>query len=142
MPRPVAMRFVTLDNGCMVCISHKPRHCGYLQKGWVINGKLVLEQFHRFIYKARVGPIPEGFDIDHLCHNRLCCNPEHLECLSKDEHRRRPKYTSKWGKSTQARLVWDQGGITRKELATLFGVPYTTARSWVQKWSKNVPVEV
>jgi transposase len=39
-------------------------------------------------------------------------------------------------------LVWDQGGITRKELATLFSVPYTTARSWVQKWSKNVPVEV
>ena len=34
---------------------------------------------HRLAYEAFVGPIPEGFTIDHLCRNRGCINPEHLE---------------------------------------------------------------
>jgi hypothetical protein len=34
---------------------------------------------HRMSYEAFVGPIPDGLQIDHLCRNRACCNPEHLE---------------------------------------------------------------
>lgn len=34
---------------------------------------------HRVVYEALVGPIPEGLDLDHLCRNRICCNPKHLE---------------------------------------------------------------
>jgi len=33
---------------------------------------------HRVVYAALVGSIPEGALIDHLCHNKPCCNPEHL----------------------------------------------------------------
>jgi hypothetical protein len=34
---------------------------------------------HRFGYQRYVGFIPGGLDLDHLCRNRRCVNPEHLE---------------------------------------------------------------
>lgn len=34
---------------------------------------------HRLMYALRVGPIPDGLVVDHLCRNTVCCNPDHLE---------------------------------------------------------------
>lgn len=34
---------------------------------------------HRVAYTALVGPIPDGMTIDHLCRNKQCVNPAHLE---------------------------------------------------------------
>jgi hypothetical protein len=38
---------------------------------------------HRPFYVEHRGPIPEGMDLDHLCRNRQCVNPEHLEPVSR-----------------------------------------------------------
>lgn len=34
---------------------------------------------HRAAFEISNGPVPEGLELDHLCRNRACCNPEHLE---------------------------------------------------------------
>lgn len=36
----------------------------------------------RYAYESQRGPVPEGLVIDHLCRNRACCNPAHLEPVS------------------------------------------------------------
>lgn len=37
---------------------------------------------HRLMYEAVRGPIPDGLQLDHLCRNRACCNPDHLEAVT------------------------------------------------------------
>jgi len=44
---------------------------------------------HRFAWENLVGPIPEGFVIDHLCRNKPCVNPDHLEPVTPGENIRR-----------------------------------------------------
>lgn len=44
---------------------------------------------HRAAYELLVGPIPPGLDIDHLCRNRKCVNPAHLEPVTRSENLRR-----------------------------------------------------
>lgn len=43
-------------------------------------------QAHRWAYEHYVGPIPDGAVIDHLCRNRLCVNPDHLEPVTNREN--------------------------------------------------------
>lgn len=70
-----------------------------------VDGKI--RRFHRAIYEHFVGPIPEGYTVDHDCHNRdagcpggrfdphrLCCNPAHLVArTSVDNAAQSPNWT-------------------------------------------------
>ena len=38
---------------------------------------------HRAAWELLVGPIPDGLEIDHLCRVRSCCNPDHLEPVTR-----------------------------------------------------------
>ena len=44
---------------------------------------------HRFAYQALTGSIPDDLPLDHLCRNRRCVNPEHLEPVALAENKRR-----------------------------------------------------
>jgi HNH endonuclease len=41
---------------------------------------------HRVVYELLEGPIPEGLDLDHLCRNRGCVKPGHLEAVTRKEN--------------------------------------------------------
>ena len=44
---------------------------------------------HRLVYVTAIGPVPDGLELDHLCRNRACANPDHLEVVTHDENMRR-----------------------------------------------------
>lgn len=60
-----------------------PNSTGYGQFA-PIRGRKVLA--HRFAYEALIGPIADGLYLDHLCRNRLCVNPDHLEPVTNREN--------------------------------------------------------
>jgi hypothetical protein len=41
-----------------------------------------LDYAHRIAYTEFVGPIPGGCQVDHLCFNHICVNPDHLEAVT------------------------------------------------------------
>lgn len=63
---------------------------------WVWTGKINRRGYgyagpnnraaHRILYELHVGPIPDGLVIDHLCRNKLCVNPAHLEPVTPKEN--------------------------------------------------------
>ena len=70
----VTFRF--LDNGCWEW--HGPLHRGYGQASR--NGVSV--RAHRAMYEQLTGvSIPEQMTVDHICRNRACVNPDHMELV-------------------------------------------------------------
>jgi hypothetical protein len=56
---------------------------------WIGDGKSV--RAHRFAYELLVRPIPSGLTIDHLCRNRRCVNPAHMDpCTAGENAKRSP----------------------------------------------------
>jgi len=49
---------------------------------------------HRVAYELTVGPVPESLQLNHLCRNRGCVNPAHLEPVTASENKRRAWETS------------------------------------------------
>lgn len=80
----MARRTTLNGDGCMVWTG--PIDTGGYGRAW-IGGKRVLT--HRASYEMHRGPIQDGKQIDHLCRNRPCMNPWHLEVVDPVTNTRR-----------------------------------------------------
>jgi hypothetical protein len=65
---------------------------GYGHVGWGKrrDGKMAMRAAHKLVYELLTGrAIREGLQSDHLCRTRCCCNPGHIEPVTKLENFRR-----------------------------------------------------
>lgn len=93
---------------------------------------------HRVFYKNLVGPIPAGLEIDHLCRNKPCVNPAHLEAVTRAENTRRAHARLSPEDIAKIRDLYNQGAY-KKELARQFGVSTTHIRRIVTGKAWRVP---
>jgi len=49
-----------------------------------LNGKMKLA--HILSYEDKFGKTPDGLELNHICRNRKCCNPDHLEAITHSEN--------------------------------------------------------
>ena len=55
---------------------------GHTRGGYgLVRHEARLKSAHRVVYEALRGPIQDGLMLDHLCRNRGCVNPDHLEAV-------------------------------------------------------------
>ena len=78
-----------------------------------LNGKLWLA--HRVSYEWSKGPIPEGLEIDHICRNPSCINPNHLEAVTHLENIRRGETGKKTGEKNRQKTHCPQGHLYNEE---------------------------
>jgi hypothetical protein len=74
---------IRLANGCLVWRRPMAASRKYAVMGTLAeNGRGLYAMVHRLAYRLDRGPIPLHLELDHLCRNQACSNPEHLEAVS------------------------------------------------------------
>lgn len=83
---------VDIRDGCWEWLGdHSPNGYPYTVREKQGENKGKRRGAHRVAYEYLKGSIPEGFDLDHLCRNRGCVNPDHLEPVTRRENLLRGK---------------------------------------------------
>ena len=79
---------------------------------------------HKSVYELLISKVPKGLELDHLCRNKSCVNPEHLEVVTRLENLRRRVWSPTRKKRTyckngghlliEGNLYWSNGRRTCK----------------------------
>lgn len=95
---------------------------GYIQLPRTENGKRIWPQAHRVRYEAAHGPVDPELVIDHLCRNRACCNPAHMEAVTRAENLRRGVVAKLTPAQVNEIRALKGSGLTHREIGLRFDV--------------------
>lgn len=121
--RDQSPKWVEEDHGyltpCRIWQRAKDQH-GY-GKTWVPERKSH-SSVHRLIYEEEIGPIPDGYEIDHLCGQRACGQVDHLEAITKAENLWRGLMFKAGLTSSQLLSLreWMKDNLTEEQLGSLW----------------------
>lgn len=101
----------------------------WIFKGGLCKGYGVIERFgktmsaHRYFYIKYKGNIQNKLQIDHLCRNTKCVNPEHLEVVTHTENMRRI-ISNKISKelSDKIRILYKKSDYSQREIGLMYDV--------------------
>lgn len=109
----------------------RPDKDGYLEFSASTNGKRKFIKVHRAVYEAFVGPIPDGYVINHRNNIKTTNFPTNLEAITKDENARHAKeWRQKYGVTFDRKFTRDEiltirweieMNICRREIAARWG---------------------
>lgn len=135
MAKSKFIKFVEFEGGCFVPLNMALNKDGYFRKWWKGSG---YEMFHRFMWRVHnnVKVIPKGYGINHKCNNRACCNPNHLELLSRKEHLELTN-RKRYRRNILSGKLDFLAGYTRIEVADKQNVSYSTACKWANELGRE-----
>jgi hypothetical protein len=81
---------------------------------------------HVVTYETKYGPVPNGKELDHLCRNRKCCNPDHVEPVTRLINARRGDKAKLTTETVQAIRKLSAEGKSQREIGTLFDLSHST----------------
>ena len=93
---------------------------------------------HRLEWEKVNGCIEKGFEINHLCKNRKCCNIEHLELLTISEHRSKDnalRYKDRADKVYQYHL--DNPKATQRQIGHIFGLKQPSVSDLLKRYKND-----
>lgn len=103
---------VAKTEGCWEWTGGKTKN-GYGQINVRVGDRRTTTGAHRAAYEIKNGDIPEGIEVDHLCHNRGCVNPDHLRLVTRKQN------------------LENLGGLSSRNTSGYRGVTYVkTYRKW------------
>lgn len=87
-----------------------------------ITTKQGVDVAHRTAYMVFIGEIPNDLVVDHLCRNRKCINPKHVELVSRGENVLRGETGA---------------GINSRKKVCLNGHPFSKENTYIRVQKKN-----
>jgi hypothetical protein len=80
---------IVFSDGCWSWVGAKTKGGHHHYGQFSLQHPFTKPTAHRIAYEVVHGPVSDKLEIDHLCLNTLCVNPDHLEAVTQGENRRR-----------------------------------------------------
>lgn len=137
--RPIRFQRVPhplISQNCIEIVSHARDRKGYVPIRPRIGPRSNHVGAHRLAYASKYGPIPKGYEVDHICRNRACVNRSHLRLLTVREHKQVTNATRNDDRLEEAHCHWLIHACSGAALARQFGVSSSTGVRWVRRFKE------